>query len=185
MMTHTWFIVGVVLVVSVYVTEGAPKAEPAPVANPEPCCGRGGAFVRGAVVGAAVSRIRHGGGGGCGCHGCCGRKKRGIPDIFNKDKVEHYHKKMLADDKNQCGLRLICELAQKDEARITGKEKLVMLPYRGSGASDGSSFGLYDEAAWHGSEGRNCHLLYPLCSFAADHIMEHAEDLPKGQYEFI
>ncbi|CAL4105546.1 unnamed protein product [Meganyctiphanes norvegica] len=183
-MTYLWCVVSVVLVLSVYTADGAPKAEAAPVADPEPCCGRGGSFVRGAIVGAAISRIRHRG-GGCGCSSCCGRKKRGIPDIFNKDKLEHYHKKMSAEDKNQCGLRLVCELAQKDEAKLTGKEKLVMLPYKGSGVSDGTSFGLYDEAAWHGSEGRDCHLVYPLCSFVAQHIMDHAKDHTQDQYEFI
>lgn len=42
----------------------------------------------------------------------------------------------------------------------------------GSGESDGTVYGNYNEAAWHGQEGHQCHTRYPLCAFTANQIME-------------
>ncbi|CAL4080678.1 unnamed protein product, partial [Meganyctiphanes norvegica] len=122
----------------------APEAAQAEAA-PAPCCGRGGAFIAGAVIGGAISRRRH---RGCGCSSCCGRKKRGITDDISNQIVEDLHEKISMEDSDQCGLRLVCELSQKEDHKLTGQEKLIMLPYSGAGVSDGSKFGLYDEAAW-------------------------------------
>ncbi|CAL4061477.1 unnamed protein product, partial [Meganyctiphanes norvegica] len=172
------FVVAAGCLLSVFIGSG-PVAEAAAVA--QPCCGRGAAFVAGAATGAAVSRIRHHGGGGfgggCGCAGCCGRKKRGIPDELSNELIEELHDKIASDDSDQCGLMLVCELSQKEDHHLTGHEKLVMLPYKGAGASDGTKFGLYDEAVWHGKEGRECHKLYPLCGFSAPEIMWHTTQI--------
>jgi len=88
-----------------------------------------------------------------------------------------FHRKIASEDTDQCGLKLVCELSQKEDSHLTGHEKLIMLPYKGSQASDGTTFGLYDEAAWHGSEGRECHKLFPLCAFSAPEIMWHTRQI--------
>ncbi|CAL4099929.1 unnamed protein product [Meganyctiphanes norvegica] len=162
-------------------------------AAPAPCCGRGAAFIGGALIGGAIGRRRGGCGfGGCsggwgggggwggscgGCYSCCGRKKRGITDGIHVHFVEDLHEKVALEDIDQCGLRLVCELSQKEDHKLTGNEKLIMMPYKGVGLSDGSNFGLYDEAAWHGQEGRECHKLYPLCGFSAPEIMWHTRQM--------
>ncbi|CAL4061473.1 unnamed protein product, partial [Meganyctiphanes norvegica] len=129
------------------------------------------------IIGAAAHHNRHHHHGGCGCHSCCGRKKRGIPDGANATLIEELYTQVASLDEDQCGLRLICELAQKGDHQLTGREKLVMLPYSGESAHDGSKFGLYDEAVWHGQEERECHAVYPLCAFSASHIMEQIDQL--------
>lgn len=48
----------------------------------------------------------------------------------------------------------------------------VTLSCRGAGESDGSVYGQYDEAAWHGQEGHECSEHYPLCTFTAKQIMD-------------
>lgn len=35
-----------------------------------------------------------------------------------------------SQDKDQCGLRLVCELAQKDPNYLTSDETIILLPYR-------------------------------------------------------
>ncbi|CAL4061471.1 unnamed protein product, partial [Meganyctiphanes norvegica] len=103
--------------------------------------------------------------------------KRGTTDGANTTIFEELYTKVANLDEDQCGLRLICELAQKRNHQLTGKEKLVMLPYSGESAHDGSKFGLYDEAVWHGQEERECHVVYPLCTFSASLIMEQIDQL--------
>ncbi|CAL4080682.1 unnamed protein product, partial [Meganyctiphanes norvegica] len=153
----------------------APEATQAE-ASPAPRWGRGGAFIAGALIGGAIGRRR--GRGGCGCRRCCGRKKRGIPDgIISNQILEEMYENIATEDIEQCGLRLICELSQKEDHKLTGQEKLIMLPYSGVRVSDGSKFGLYDEAAWHGQENRECHKLYPLCGFSAPEIMWHTRQM--------
>ena len=43
---------------------------------------------------------------------------------------------------------------------------------RGAGENDGTVYGQYDEAAWHGQEGHQCPEHYPLCAFTARQIMD-------------
>lgn len=44
--------------------------------------------------------------------------------------------------------------------------------HRGAGKGDGSKYGQYDEAAWHGQEGHACPQQYLLCAFTAEQIMD-------------
>ncbi|KAK4295032.1 hypothetical protein Pmani_032367 [Petrolisthes manimaculis] len=129
----------------------------------------------------------HGGGGGCyncgcgGCGGSCGwcggsygkrRKRRSLDGFLEDSKIKNTYEKIAAEDKDECGLRLVCELAQMDPRQLADDEVQILLPYSGSGESDGTVYGNYNEAAWHGQEGRQCHSRYPLCAFTADQIME-------------
>ncbi|XP_037780655.1 uncharacterized protein LOC119577053 [Penaeus monodon] len=133
-----------------------------------PCCGT--------VL--AVGALAFAGGFAAGHHkgrhhkGCCGRKHRSIETFLEDPKIQETYKEIAAEDKDECGLRLVCELAQKDPQALVPDEKQILAPYRGAGASDGSAYGAYDEAAWHGKEGRSCAASYPLCAFAAQQIMQ-------------
>ncbi|KAK3878210.1 hypothetical protein Pcinc_017144 [Petrolisthes cinctipes] len=157
---------------------------------------RGGRFVAGALgfIGGFLlgrhSGRRHGGCRGCGggCGGCgggkggcgwCGgghygRKRRSIDEVMEKDALEEMYLKVAEEDVDGCGLRLVCELAQKDPNYLTGHETLLLLPYRGREDSDvGTYFGQYDKAVWHGQKGNPCSELYSLCSYPARSIMAY------------
>ncbi|XP_050716998.1 uncharacterized PE-PGRS family protein PE_PGRS20-like [Eriocheir sinensis] len=112
-------------------------------------------------------------GGSCGwCGGNYGRKKRSIDGLMNSTNVQSLYDAISSEDKDQCGLRLVCELAQRDPRDLAEDEVQILLPYRGAGESDGSMYGQYDEAAWHGQEGHACPEHYPLCAFTAQQIMD-------------
>ncbi|XP_071540359.1 uncharacterized protein [Panulirus ornatus] len=164
----------------------------------QPCCGQhhnhhhgAGAAIAGALVVAGAHAARHhnhhnhGGGGcyNCGCGGCgsscgwCGggygrRKRRSLEGFLNDTKTHETYSKIAAEDKDQCGLRLVCELAQKDPRNLAEDEIQILTPYRGAGESDGTNYGDYDEAAWHGQEGHSCADNYPLCAFTATQVMD-------------
>ncbi|XP_076050389.1 uncharacterized protein LOC143030969 [Oratosquilla oratoria] len=157
------------------------------------CCGGGGG---GALVAASLGFVggliaghyhhhhhHHHGGGGCGgCGGGCGwcgggyghgygRRRRSLADEFENEVIEDIYTKITEMDTDQCGLRLVCELAQKAPSDLALDETQILLPYFGEGESDGSSFGSYDEAAWHGQRGHDCHARYALCPWAARDLM--------------
>ncbi|XP_076044234.1 uncharacterized protein LOC143027109 [Oratosquilla oratoria] len=121
-------------------------------------------------------------GGGCGwCGGYYGRRKRGIEDFVSNSEVKETYAHIASEDKDQCGLRLVCELAQKAPQDLAEDEVQILLPYRGAGPSDGSSiYNDYDEAAWHGQLGHSCSQQYQLCGFTAAEVMKayrkHAKD---------
>ncbi|XP_042874210.1 uncharacterized protein LOC122254551 [Penaeus japonicus] len=165
----------------------------------EPCCNRHGhhhgrplaigalAFAGGYIAGHHHQQHHGGGGGGCyncgcgGCGGSCGwcgggsyygrRRRRSIAEFAEDAKVLEMYNKIASEDKDECGLRLVCELAQKDPRDLAQDEIQILLPYRGAGPSDGSVYGAYDEAAWHGQEGHSCASNYPLCAFTAQQVM--------------
>ncbi|XP_050716999.1 uncharacterized protein LOC126998863 [Eriocheir sinensis] len=181
-----WVVVVVVLLgVGV---EQPPGTEGA--AAPHGCCRRGrfAAVALGFIGGFVVGRHgghHHGGCGGCGggcggCYGGCGwcggghygRKRRSLDEVMERDIIEAMFEKFASQDKDQCGLRLVCELAQKDPNYLTGDETLILLPYRGRDESDEQSFyGRYDKAVWHGQHGSPCKKLFPLCPYTAPQIM--------------
>ncbi|XP_071540360.1 uncharacterized protein [Panulirus ornatus] len=141
----------------------------------EPCCGRhhhhrgGGALVAGGlgfVGGFVAGRFsgRHHG-------GCCGRKRRDIHTFLQDPKIIETYKEIAEEDKDQCGKRLVCELAQREFEELVDDEEQILQPYRGDGISDGTIYGDYDEAAWHGQEGHSCAGNYPLCAFTATQVM--------------
>ncbi|XP_027208314.2 uncharacterized protein [Penaeus vannamei] len=154
------------------------------------CC-RGGRFVAGALGFAGGYLLghhhhhHHGGCGGCGggCGGCgggcgwCGggwygRKRRSLDEVMDKEALEELYWKIAKEDQEKCGLRLVCELAQKDPNDLTGDETLLLLPYRGRPESSSqSSFGRYDEAVRRGQEGRRCHEIYDACAFPHVELM--------------
>ncbi|XP_068247414.1 uncharacterized protein [Palaemon carinicauda] len=152
-------------------------------AQPEPCCGLVvGAlgFAGGYLVGRHSHR--HRGCGGCGCGGCgggcgwCGggyygRRRRSLDEILEKDILEDIYWQISNKDQDQCGLKLVCQLAQKDPNELTRDEFLILLPYRGRYEEDASYYGLYDTAAWHGQQGHKCHEEYPLCAFTSVQMM--------------
>ncbi|XP_063587324.1 uncharacterized protein LOC134764656 [Penaeus indicus] len=102
----------------------------------------------------------------------CRRKGRSIETFLEDPKIQETYKEIAAEDKDECGLRLVCELSQKDPQDLASDEEQILAPYRGAGASDGSAYGAYDEAAWHGKEGRSCAARYPLCAFTAQQVMQ-------------
>ena len=61
---------------------------------------------------------------------------------------------------------------------------LWLFPYRGAGVSDGSMYGQYDEAAWHGQEGDLCSEQYPLCAFTAKQIMDEYREYVANNQTF-
>nr|XP_045609387.1 uncharacterized protein LOC123765044 [Procambarus clarkii] len=156
-----------------------------------PCCGLGVvavgalAFTGGVVAGRHHQHHHHhhhGGCGSCGCGGCggacgwCGgaygkRRRRSILTFLEDAEIKQVYKTIAVEDKDQCGLRLVCELAQKDPRELAEDEIQILLPYRGVGESDGTTYGNYDEAAWHGQEGHSCPTNYPLCAFTAQQVM--------------
>ncbi|XP_042883481.1 uncharacterized protein LOC122260325 [Penaeus japonicus] len=162
-------------------------------ADASPCCGLGvavaGSLAFAGGVAAAKHHHNHHHGGGChscGCGGCgsscgwCGgaygkrrRREAGSLTTFLEDaEIQKAYAKIASEDKDECGLRLVCELAQKDPRDLAQDEIQILLPYRGAGPSDGTVYGTYDEAAWHGQEGHNCASNYPLCAFTAQQVME-------------
>ncbi|XP_050708675.1 uncharacterized protein LOC126993584 [Eriocheir sinensis] len=162
-----WVVVVVVLLgVGV---EQPPGTEGA--AAPHGCCRRGrfAAVALGFIGGFVVGRHgghHHGGCGGCGggcggCYGGCGwcggghygRKRRSLDEAMGKEKLEDLYGQIAAKDKDQCGLRLVCELAQKDQLDLTDSEVTILLPFWGREESDEQSFyGRYDKAVWHGQQ---------------------------------
>ncbi|XP_047470101.1 uncharacterized protein LOC125025859 [Penaeus chinensis] len=162
--------------------------------SPAPCCRGVGtlavgalAFTGGVLVAKHHYQHHHGGGcSSCGCGGCggscgwCGggggyygrRRRRSLVAFLDDVEVRLAYNTIAAEDKDECGLRLVCELAQKDPRELAQDEIQILLPYRGAGTSDGSVYGTYDEAAWHGQEGHSCTVSYPLCAFAAQQIMQ-------------
>ncbi|XP_063587319.1 uncharacterized protein LOC134764652 [Penaeus indicus] len=157
------------------------------------CC-RGGRFVAGALGFAGGYLLghhhhHHGGGGGCGgcgggCGGCgggcgwCGggwygRKRRSLDEVLDEKALEDLYFKIAKEDEEKCGLRLVCELAQKDPNDLAGDETLLLLPYRGRPETSSlpPSFGRYDEAVRRGQEGRRCHEIYDACAFPHGELM--------------
>ncbi|XP_050717003.1 uncharacterized protein LOC126998866 [Eriocheir sinensis] len=143
------------------------------------------AFVGGYLAGRRSHHHHHHGGCvGCGCGGCggscgwCGggyygrRRRRSLEDFLGDESIMEAYEKISSEDKDQCGLRLVCELAQSDPRDLAKDEVQILLPYRGAGESDGSVYGQYDEAAWHGQKGHACLEHYPLCAFTAQQIMD-------------
>ncbi|KAG7160927.1 uncharacterized protein LOC121875686 [Homarus americanus] len=139
-----------------------------------------------AFAGGYIAGRRHHNGGGCyncgcgGCGGSCGwcggsyygrRRRRDIEDFVSDPQIIETYAKIASQDKDQCGLRLVCELAQKDPRNLVEDEIQILLPYRGAGESDDTIYGDYDEAAWHGQEGHPCPTNYPLCAFTAQQVM--------------
>ncbi|CAL4099741.1 unnamed protein product, partial [Meganyctiphanes norvegica] len=128
-----------------------------------------------------------GGGGGCGgCGGGCGwcggrhygRKRRSLDQVFENEIMEDLYYKISLEDQSQCGLRLVCDLAQKDARKLTEDEALILLPYRGVSANNiNTYFGAYDFAARSGQEGLQCSDLYPLCKKTTQDIMYGDTDL--------
>ncbi|XP_045135262.1 uncharacterized protein LOC123518526 [Portunus trituberculatus] len=161
----------------------SPKAEAAAAAAAaaEPCCGRGAAgalgFVGGFVIGRAVGHRHHHhhhGCGGCGGGWCggCGRRRRSLDEVMGTGKLEEVYRLITSKDKDQCGLRLVCELAQKNQRDLTDSEVTVLLPYWGLEESDEKSYyGRYDKAVWHGQQGTPCKELFPRCMYSANQIM--------------
>ncbi|XP_071539976.1 uncharacterized protein [Panulirus ornatus] len=153
-------------------------------AAPVPCCGRFAAGALGFVGGYLVGHHghhhhHHGGCGGCGggCGWCgggwYGRKRRSLDDVIEQEILEDLYWKIASQDKDQCGLRLVCELAQKDPIYLTEDETVLLLPYRGRDDTDETTYyGQYDKAVWHGQRGNPCHKLYPLCVYAATEMMQ-------------
>ncbi|XP_076047496.1 uncharacterized protein LOC143029040 [Oratosquilla oratoria] len=147
----------------------------------EPCCGAavigGLAVAGGALLGAKLHHHHHHHGGYGGCGGGCGgyygrRRKRNIETFLADLQVQEAYTKVAAEDKEQCGLRLVCELAQKAPQDLAEDEAQILLPFRGAGPSDGTSaYSAYDEAAWHGQLGHNCSQEYQLCSYTAQQVM--------------
>ncbi|XP_069941292.1 uncharacterized protein [Cherax quadricarinatus] len=132
----------------------------------------------------------------CGCGGCgdscgwCGgnygrRRRRSIEGFLEDAAIKETYSKIAVEDKDQCGLRLVCELAQKDPRDLAYDEIQILTPYRGAGESDGTTYGNYDEAAWHGQKGDNCPTTYPLCAFTSDQVMaeyrKYAKQHPQDQ----
>ncbi|XP_042874230.1 uncharacterized protein LOC122254562 [Penaeus japonicus] len=161
--------------------------------SPAPCCRGVGtlavgalAFTGGVLVAKHHYQHHHGGGcSSCGCGGCggscgwCGgggyygrRRRRSLVAFLEDAEVRLAYNTIASEDKDECGLRLVCELAQKDPRDLAQDEIQILLPYRGVGASDGTAYGTYDEAAWHGQEGHGCASNYPLCAFTAQQVME-------------
>ncbi|MPC48372.1 uncharacterized protein LOC123518525 isoform X1 [Portunus trituberculatus] len=163
-----------------------------------PCCGLvaaaavgGLAFAGGVAVGKHHHHHHHRrhGCSTCGCGGCggncgwCGgnygrRRRRSIVSFIEDAEVQDVYAKVgdmntiASEDKDQCGLRLVCELAQQDPRDLADDEVQILLPYKGAGQSDGTVYGQYDEAAWHGQEGHKCAEHFPLCAFTANQIMD-------------
>lgn len=157
-----------------------------------PCCGvLAAATVGGLAFAGGVAAAKHHhhhhhrrhGCTSCGCGGCggncgwCGgnygrRRRRSITSFIEDAEIQQVYAKISSEDKDQCGLRLLCELAQRDPRDLAEDEVEILLPYRGAGESDGSVYGQYDEAAWHGQEGHACPEHYPLCGFTAQQIMD-------------
>ncbi|XP_063858850.1 uncharacterized protein LOC135099981 [Scylla paramamosain] len=156
-----------------------------------PCCGLVAAAAVGGLAfagGVAVGKHHHHhhrrhrcstcGCGGCGgnCGWCGGnygrRRRRSIASFIENAEVQDVYAKIASEDKDQCGLRLVCELAQQDPRDLADDEVQILLPYKGAGQSDGTVYGQYDEAAWHGQEGHQCAEDYPLCAFTARQIMD-------------
>ncbi|XP_047470100.1 uncharacterized protein LOC125025858 [Penaeus chinensis] len=173
--------------------------------NASPCCGLGvavaGSLAFAGGVAAAKHHHHHHHGGGChscGCGGCgsscgwCGgnygrrrRRDAGSLASFLEDaEIQKAYDKITAEDKDECGLRLVCELAQKDPRELAQDEVQILLPYRGAGPSDGSVYGTYDEAAWHGQEGHSCAASYPLCAFTAQQVMDEYRKYVKNNGTF-
>ncbi|XP_042241474.1 uncharacterized protein LOC121879052 isoform X1 [Homarus americanus] len=167
-----------------------PTTKAAAVADPEPCCGRLAAGALGFAGGYLIGRHRRhrchrcgcgGCGGGCGgCGGGCGwcgggwygRKRRSLDEMMEQEKLEDLYWKITSQDNDQCGLRLVCELAQKDPNYLSGDETVLLLPYRGRDESDETTYyGRYDKAVWHGQKGNPCHKMYPTCVLAAPEIL--------------
>ncbi|XP_042874211.1 uncharacterized protein LOC122254552 [Penaeus japonicus] len=152
------------------------------------CCGRrrGGALAVGALAfagGYAIGHHKshhHGGGGCCNSCGGCGRRRRSIESFLEDPKIQETYKGIAAEDKDECGLRLVCELAQKEPQDLAQDERQILVPYRGAGPSDGSAYGTYDEAAWHGKEGHGCASNYPLCAYTAQQVMEEYRKYVNG-----
>ncbi|KAK3878211.1 hypothetical protein Pcinc_017145 [Petrolisthes cinctipes] len=189
-----WMVVGSLLGVGVL---SPPECEAAAAPAPVPCCGRGkGAafglgFVGGLLIGRHRRRWHGGGGGGCGgggcggggggcggggcgwCGGCgYGRKRRSLDEVIDTDQLEEIFFKIAREDKDECGLRLVCELASKESHQLSEDEIIYLLPYRGREESDGkTSFGKYDKAVWHGQKSHPCHKLYSLCPYPATSII--------------
>ncbi|XP_063858856.1 uncharacterized protein LOC135099984 [Scylla paramamosain] len=145
------------------------------------------AFVGGYLAGRHNHHHHHHSGGGCvdcgcgGCGGSCGwcggdyygrRRRRSLESFLEDAKITEVYDKIVSEDKDQCGLRLVCELAQQDPRDLANDEVQILLPYKGAGQSDGTVYGQYDEAAWHGQEGHQCAEFYPLCAFTARQIMD-------------
>ncbi|XP_042874209.1 uncharacterized protein LOC122254550 [Penaeus japonicus] len=154
------------------------------------------AFGGGLLLGAKAFGGGYGYGGGCyscGCGGCgghcgwCGgggyygggyghgygygRRRRSVDDFLEDELVQSVFRKASEEDDERCGLRLVCELAQKDPRDLTPEEIQILLPFRGLGESDGSAYGDYDEAAWHGQEGHECQGQYEECQFNSGQMM--------------
>ncbi|XP_071539966.1 uncharacterized protein [Panulirus ornatus] len=167
-----------------------------------PCCGVGAAAVgalafTGGVLAAKHHHRHHHNGGcsSCGCGGCggscgwCGgsygkRRRRSLTTFLEDAEIQQAYNKIAVEDKDQCGLRLVCELAQKDPRDLAEDEIQILLPYRGAGESDGTNYGDYDEAAWHGQEGHSCPENYPLCAFTANQVMDEYRKYVKNNETF-
>ncbi|XP_064118553.1 uncharacterized protein LOC135223727 [Macrobrachium nipponense] len=179
----TW-VVAASLCVLLTVEPSSATAIAVPEAEPEPCCGLvAGAlgFAGGYLIGRHSHR--HRGCGGCGCGGCgggcgwCGggyygRRRRSLDEILEEDVLEDIYWQISNEDQDQCGLKLVCELAQKDPNDLSKEEFMILLPYRGRKEEVTTSYyGLYDQAAWHGQEGHKCHEAFPLCAFTSAQMM--------------
>ncbi|XP_068248845.1 uncharacterized protein [Palaemon carinicauda] len=163
------------------------------VAETKPCC-----KVEALAVGALAftggvlltkhlykkQRHHHGGCHSCSCGGCgggcgwCGgsyygrrRRRRSIASLLQEEWVHDVYKVVAESDKDQCGLKLLCELAQRDPRELLSDEVDILLPYSGRGKSDGTIYGDYDEAVWHGQEGHKCPAQFPLCHLTSGQIM--------------
>ncbi|XP_066965705.1 uncharacterized protein [Macrobrachium rosenbergii] len=168
----------------------------------KPCCSGVGTLAVGALAFAGGVLVtehyykhhRHGGCKSCSCGGCgggcgwCGgdyygrRRRRSVASLLQEEWVHDVYSMLKDADKDQCGLRLLCELAQRDPRELLQDEVEILLPYRGKGRSDGTIYGDYDEAVWHGQEGHECPVQYPLCLFSSSQIMtEYREQLPANE----
>ncbi|XP_037780248.1 uncharacterized protein LOC119576675 [Penaeus monodon] len=151
-------------------------------------------LLQGLLLGAKAFGGGYGYGGGCyscGCGGCgghcgwCGgyyggghghgygygRRRRSVDDFVDDELVQSVYRKASEEDAEGCGLRLVCELAQKDPRELAQDEVQILLPFRGLGQSDGSAYGDYDEAAWHGQEGHSCQDQYDECHLSNPQMM--------------
>ncbi|XP_071540378.1 uncharacterized protein [Panulirus ornatus] len=154
-----------------------------PLTEAVPCCGRpqydsGSVAGSLAVAGSFAGSHSHGRpawGYGCsihhgGCHSV--RRRRSLEDFLKDTKIQEIYTQIAAEDKDQCGLRLVCELAQKDLQDLAEDESQILNPYSGAGKSDGTHYGNYDEAVWYGKEGHSCATHYQRCAYTSDQVMD-------------
>ncbi|XP_042238545.1 atypical protein kinase C-like isoform X3 [Homarus americanus] len=72
-----------------------------------------------------------------------------------------------------------------DQRAIENIDQSEFEGFEGAGESDGTIYGDYDEAAWHGQEGHPCPINYLLCAFTAHKVMDEYRKYVTNNETFV